>query len=1488
MLEKQGKSSVRKSAQDTLERLRKATKSEVLPILPILKEQCTALALVNDIDLLLKKELALAADSIQELVDIAEYSKQDGQDGNLNGTSKSRTNTAATGEDLGATGGSTTEPAPPAASSRAPSEAAKSNRSNRSSRRRSVSVAPSKGWEDNVDIDMLQVRAIQKKVGLLLACCDLSDDFKEILAQALLGMTDKRICNERIDEAVKKECTGPIEQRDYEQESLIDWAEATLSSQSQVLEKGAERICSFYHGVALSLEHHRRKEIDIDDDAAETMFNLKEDFRLANDVREGDVSHSLDRLRHAADEKELELNFAKALRLLDLIESEYRVYHTMATHAADKHPVGAQDQHRHFTFMLCNKFGLVPPRDMVFPTESLEEVVEDKKKKNAEKTITVVDPIAEEKRAEAEEEEKKKGASAEDEKKDQDDAAGVEGGDDPEDDEFYEEGDDELAEDERAEKRARQKEKKAAKEREAELEAQRETQRRALEPKLAEELWTDEIVESYKTGGVGHYDYGIKFSVDFMTDQFLAPPPKDDADEEVPPEQFVLLTKTVKTPEELEREEEERLAAEQAALEEASKAAKAAKKGGKKKAAEVVEMDEGEEEDPSKEPEFFDPEFLRKTEEEVLDMVEEERSAYIDAHDRAFMPLNEQEEVDKLSDENYAIYAKALEEINVRRAIKKRIMLEAKEKLNSTPQDKDGNYCVEITELPKTTTIMYINAMRESLFAVMEEESQNRRKVIDDLCEERKEDLTEELEERLRLHWPRKGRTEVKFRQPREGELVSHRQKSARFLRQFYKRMGDQDENFAALIQEVNEHADEFVSNVQSLASTLRDQGSLAALQGVEMKCKKLLAMFKPECEDYLEMLDLFVSLEPSKLASTITELLRLTKIFQNGGDYDQKEVDDLKELLVEPREKLDTVVEVRRENIENMMTYEEEAMKSTKAFKKEYEKCLQELSLREGLGKKYGAPRRNAQERLRTEVTRDEYSANRVDELLLKLEKLCEAVRDKKRVKFEVEEQEGENDLPLGVRVKHVTLSLRSCIYRRAKYLEFVKGDDAKIGAEDELPLDIEETISNAVWKKEEAMVVGTFDSAIKTLQQQCKEETYALYSAEGKTDLLGESGVPESLAKWLHNNNIKVLGPEEGEILNEATIVCMDGKDTYTVKYVGGSEEKNVTAVLIKEYGMQPVRSPEPPVWREGERVEVHFQCHREKARRRLRAQIERLENIVAKTPVPPNIGWLGAPSASMKDATRRSSLKSEEVRETAEEGFAKLLKMWESVRKKHVLALRPQLGSVDAKDQLDKLVERELTRGDEIMAAVGKFKQSLLETEAKSAKESVERLRSVLHGWKDILDKMVLREDLLSLPGDELIIPKRKSLKRLRKSSVVSRKEKNAAAAAEGDGGGAAEEGGEGAGGVGRNWPEREWNFFDLKALSLEMQKDLPLPPVLTEEEKAEIEKEKAKATKAKGKGKKGKGKEAEAEEEEEVEGNEVEKWEKTAVEAGKFKR
>ena len=40
-----------------------------------------------------------------------------------------------------------------------------------------------------------------------------------------------------------------------------------------------------------------------------------------------------------------------------------------------------------------------------------------------------------------------------------------------------------------------------------------------------------------------------------------------------------------------------------------------------------------------------------------------------------------------------------------------------------------------------------------------------------------------------------------------------------------------------------------------------------------------------------------------------------------------------------------------------------------------------------EGLGQKYGAPRRRAQERIRSEVARDEKNAGKIDEYLAQLE---------------------------------------------------------------------------------------------------------------------------------------------------------------------------------------------------------------------------------------------------------------------------------------------------------------------------------------------------------------------------------------------------------------------------------------------------------------------------------------------------------------------
>jgi hypothetical protein len=55
-----------------------------------------------------------------------------------------------------------------------------------------------------------------------------------------------------------------------------------------------------------------------------------------------------------------------------------------------------------------------------------------------------------------------------------------------------------------------------------------------------------------------------------------------------------------------------------------------------------------------------------------------------------------------------------------------------------------------------------LTSLRDSVILAAEDDTQVRETKAHDLCEARTDFLTEELEERLRMHWPRKGRTEVR------------------------------------------------------------------------------------------------------------------------------------------------------------------------------------------------------------------------------------------------------------------------------------------------------------------------------------------------------------------------------------------------------------------------------------------------------------------------------------------------------------------------------------------------------------------------------------------------------------------------------------------------------------------------------------------------------------------------------------------------------
>ena len=51
------------------------------------------------------------------------------------------------------------------------------------------------------------------------------------------------------------------------------------------------------------------------------------------------------------------------------------------------------------------------------------------------------------------------------------------------------------------------------------------------------------------------------------------------------------------------------------------------------------------------------------------------------------------------------------------------------------------------------------------------------------------------------------------------------------------------------------------------------------------------------------------------------------------------------------------------------------------------------------------------------------------------------------------------------------------------------------------------------------------TFAGALDSLETRCRSETRLLYESEGKEDLLGEEGVPESLKAWLEESRERAM---------------------------------------------------------------------------------------------------------------------------------------------------------------------------------------------------------------------------------------------------------------------------------------------------------------------------------------------------------------------------
>ncbi|RLN51921.1 hypothetical protein BBJ28_00002189 [Nothophytophthora sp. Chile5] len=391
-------------------------------------------------------------------------------------------------------------------------------------------------------------------------------------------------------------------------------------------------------------------------------------------------------------------------------------------------------------------------------------------------------------------------------------------------------------------------------------------------------------------------------------------------------------------------------------------------------------------------------------------------------------------------------------------------------------------------------------------------------------------------------------------------ELLAHRQRQERQLRGIWKKVDAQQAAFARKAEEALAHVEQTRRDQVTSQAQLPLQLSLAALQGLEVKTKKRLGIFKAEGVEMLAVLRSMTATDTSNLRTACQDYVRAcsSQLFPDltsceiisGSDYHPAEIAAIQEKLTAMEAQAHEQMAEREKSITTLSQNQEQVLGTWQAFKDRYQACLQNLAMKEGLGQTFGLPRRTAQERYRSETTRCEERSAAIDALLVSLQDLTDGGS-------RLETSETDPSVDLTGNALRLLMQLRAKLYHRGMYFGFLKYPSqlelkpiefhAHATAKGERS---HHTIRDREVVDEEDIVVPVlFLEFVDQVSTKCREETKALYHQEGKADELPHSGVPVALAEYFSSLRQKA----QAYVLHQETAyreqVCLFGELLVTV---------------------------------------------------------------------------------------------------------------------------------------------------------------------------------------------------------------------------------------------------------------------------------------------------------------------------------------------------
>ncbi|KAA0145959.1 hypothetical protein FNF31_07899 [Cafeteria roenbergensis] len=903
------------------------------------------------------------------------------------------------------------------------SGAGKSAKSGRSRRSRASGGAGAGSIADDArstvigqTLPMAELRALQRRVGMLVVACELPIDAQAVLRDALQALRKQAVANTAVDAAIAEGLLPVIRRREAEGAALLDRIAAFLERQSRALDAASVNLCRFWSRLARADIRHATRETAVDDGAADDLNEALDAFEEAHAAREADFERLAKLCRQSPDEDALAERFANVQAALTAVEEGYRAYHEQVTTRSREHPVAVGANVRRHRRALCQLFGLRFPdadridgvprngaREAAAADASAEEKEADEGGEHAEG-----DPAAGATRSGA-------GAGAGDGPsgtagQDTAAAAGAAAGGagppaggppgltplgaellelvalDPQDgvsprsvrpgarDEaallMEEEGPTPSCTLEEAEVRGWKLVAVPAGDAGAAA-----GERSSEEGKGADDDGAAGAGSGAGAGGAQGATYAEEVPVADLAAALVVT--RRETEAEMQARRRAEEEEAGGAAARRAKEEEEEAAAAAAAAEaEAAAASKAGGKGAKggKTPAKPAKGKAG----GAKGPKGGKKGAAAAEEEAEAKQwprpADEEEELEWEARARAGMEREDEEAAARRDHEAAtAVYSAGVEDDR------------------GVPLSPGGEPMALYCEANADVAAGWVADIRQALLGAFQRQAQARRVQAAELCEDRVSLFTAELTERVRLHWPRQARAETELRAPREAELLAHAQRLERHCRAWREKADRQAKAFDGEAEAARQHTAAFVARLAELQSSLPAQASLAALQGQQSRAKAMLVAYETEAEGWRARLAGYAAAEPRRLTALNREFMRTCTRFAEGGEYDDAEVRDVAAALAQAEKELAADVARRRADAEAVTAAQREAKEGLAAFEQAFADSLRALSMREGLGKRFGAPRRQCTERLRTLLGWSDEEERRIVARLDELEALTE-----------------------------------------------------------------------------------------------------------------------------------------------------------------------------------------------------------------------------------------------------------------------------------------------------------------------------------------------------------------------------------------------------------------------------------------------------------------------------------------------------------------